>query len=153
MSADVVVSIHINSCCSVNSCYGVKLSNDIHHVIIRHLLGDPPPPRPVMTSFMNSPLWQLLGAFGNLWQLMATFGGFWQLMATSGSLCNFCQLLSTLATLGNLWLLLARYGYFGQPLAVYGYWLLVGAVQNIHFYEICICIVYMQPTIWEMNAS
>ena len=97
-----------------------------------------------------------MAAYGNFWRLLATYGGFWQLMATSGSLCNFCQLLSTLATLGNLWLLLARYGYFGQPLAtlaVYGYWLLVGAVRNIHFYKIYICIGYMQPTILEMNVS
>ena len=26
-----------------------------HNIIIHHILADPPPPRPVMTSFMNSP--------------------------------------------------------------------------------------------------
>ena len=38
-----------------------------HHVLIRHLLADSPPPHPVMTSFMNSPLekqvvyWEISG--------------------------------------------------------------------------------------------
>ena len=34
-----------------------------HQVIPCHLLSDPPPPPQVMTSFMNSPLWQLMSYF------------------------------------------------------------------------------------------